>query len=114
MENIHKMQEVRKTNKSKFIKAPVAEKKVEIPELTDDEKRVESIELHKPVLKNFLKKSIVTLGIDDLWAVDLIVMPNYEKENDGYKYILNVIDTFSNFVCAEPLKKKDGKETSTA
>ena len=38
---------------------------------------------------------------------------NYEKkfseENDDFKYLLNVIDTFSKYVWIEPLKDKTGK-----
>lgn len=41
-------------------------------------------------------------------------MKNYEKENDGYGYMLNVIDTFSKFAWALPLKKKDGKNVTKA
>jgi hypothetical protein len=34
-------------------------------------------ELHKPVRINFRKRSILTKGIDDLWAADLIDMKKY-------------------------------------
>ena len=41
-------------------------------------------------------------------------MRNYGDENSSYLYMLNVIDTFSKFVWAEPLKKKDGKNVTKA
>jgi hypothetical protein len=72
----------------------------------------EAEELHKPVIKKFVKRKIVTLGIDDLWAADLVIMSKYSDENDGYKYMLNVIDTFSKFAWAEPLKTKSGIEVA--
>lgn len=100
-----------KTNKSKIIKNPYT-KHIVKKELSEDDRVKEAIEIHAPVRKNFPKRKIITLGIDDLWAADLIIMSNYEKENDGYKYMLNVIDTFSKYVWSKPLKKKDGKNVS--
>lgn len=41
-------------------------------------------------------------------------MRKYSNENYGYNYILNVIDTFSEFVWSAPLKKKDGISVSKA
>ena len=38
----------------------------------------------------------------------------YEKENNGYKYILIIIDTFSKFARAVPVKTKNGKAVTTA
>lgn len=74
----------------------------------------EAKELHKPVIKKFTKRKIVTLGIDDLWATDLVIMRKYAPENNGYKYILNVIDTFSKYAWAEPLFTKNGKDVARA
>jgi hypothetical protein len=54
-------------------------------------------ELHKPVRKDFMKRSPLTKRIDDLWAADLIDMNKYSEENEGYFYLLNVTDTFSKF-----------------
>ena len=34
--------------------------------------------------------------------------------NEGYSYLLNVIDTFSKFAWALPIKKKDGVTVSKA
>ena len=39
-------------------------------------------------------------------------MIQYSKENRGYMYILNVIDTFSKFSWAVPIKSKDGVTVS--
>jgi transposase InsO family protein len=69
-------------------------------------------ELHKPVRKRFEKRSIITKVIDDLWAADLIDMKKFSKENRGYMYILNVIDTFSKFAWVISIKSKDGVTVS--
>lgn len=78
------------------------------------DRRTEALELYKPVVKKFTKRRIVTLGIDDMWAADLIVMSNYSDKNDGYKYMLNVVDSFSKYAWSEPLKKKDGQTVAKA
>lgn len=101
-----------KTNKSKIIKKEI--KPIIKKELNKKDQIIEAKEIHAPIRKKFPKRKIVTLGIDDLWAADLIIMKNYEKENDGYKYMLNVIDTFSKYVWSKPLKKKDAKCVSIA
>jgi transposase InsO family protein len=41
-------------------------------------------------------------------------MKKYSEENNGYSYLLNVIDTFSKFAWALPIKKKDGVMVSKA
>jgi transposase InsO family protein len=41
-------------------------------------------------------------------------MKKYSEENEGYVYLLNVIDTFSKFAWALPIKKKDGVAVSKA
>jgi len=71
-------------------------------------------ELHKPVRTHFRKRRILTKRIDDLWAADLIDMKKYSEENEGYVYLLNVIDTFSEFAWALPIKTKDGVTVSKA
>ena len=65
-----------------------------------------SKELHKPMRKNY-KTSVVRLnGINDVWGADIVEMGEWADDNDGYKYILNVIDCFSKFVWSFPLKDK--------
>lgn len=71
-------------------------------------------ELHKPARKNFIRRSIVTKGIDDLWQADLIDMQKYATENRGMKYILVVIDTFSKFAWVVPVKSKAKEDIQKA
>jgi len=37
------------------------------------------------------------MGIDDVWAADLIDMNKYSEENELYLYLLNILDTFFKF-----------------
>jgi hypothetical protein len=71
-------------------------------------------ELHKPVIKKFSKRKIITKGIDDLWGIDLLIFDKYSKQNNGYKYALIVIDTFSKMAFVEPIKNKTGEVVTKA
>ncbi|KAK7605157.1 hypothetical protein V9T40_007015 [Parthenolecanium corni] len=79
-----------------------------------DQKLTEALEMHSDVRRKFRKRRIVSAGIDDLWASDLLVMIKFGRQNRGYNYILNVIDTFSKYCFLEPLKTKGGAEVAAA
>ena len=63
-------------------------------------------ELHKPLRKNFKRRCVSIRGFDDLWQIDLVEMIPYANINNDNKYILTVIDTFSKYAWAVPLKSK--------
>ena len=65
-------------------------------------------ELHKPIRKKFEKRIVFAKNINDIFAADLIEMIQFAKFNNGYKYILMIIDVFSKFGYAIPLKTKTG------
>ena len=67
-------------------------------------------ELHKPMRKNFPKRKVIAKHVDDIWAADLVDMQYYSRTNKGYKYILMIIDVFSKYGWAVPLKNKTGTE----
>lgn len=71
-------------------------------------------ELHKPVRKNFKRRRTIIKALDDLWQADLAEMGNYSRENRKNRYILVVIDCFSKFVWAKPIKNKSGPEVTQA
>ncbi|XP_065640418.1 uncharacterized protein LOC136073016 [Hydra vulgaris] len=72
------------------------------------------IELHKPVVKHFRKRKVIANGINEIWAVDLVDMQSFSKFNDSIKYLLMVIDVFSNYGRIVPLKSKTGIEVTNA
>ena len=46
----------------------------------------------------------------DIWSVDILDIQNYGPEsNVGYRYVLVVIDNFSKFGWATPLKNKNAQ-----
>lgn len=77
-------------------------------------KREIAYELHKPARKNFTRRRVNVYGKNYLWQSDLVEMIPYSKINGGYKYILVVIDCFTKFSWAKPLKSKTGKEVTNA
>ena len=71
-------------------------------------------ELHKPIRRKFQKRLVFAKNVDDIWAADLVEMQPLAKFNNGYKYILMVIDVFSKYGWAVPLKSKTGIVVATA
>ena len=71
-------------------------------------------ELHKPVRRHFARRRVESRGIGDLIQADLVEMIPYAEENQDYKYLLTVIDTFSKYAWAEPVKTKSGKDVTEA
>ena len=47
--------------------------------------------------------------IDDAWAADLVELQESKNVNNGYQYILNVIDCFSKYAWSVPLQDKKGE-----
>ena len=67
---------------------------------------VDSYTLHKPTRKPTLYRRIYTKGIDYLYQCDLVDLSSLHRENDGYKWIITIIDTFSKKAWAFKMKSK--------
>ena len=65
-----------------------------------------AIEIHKPIRHKFPRRRVIVSHIDHVWASDLVEMP----PERGYKFILTIVDVFSKFAWAIPLKSKTGQE----
>ena len=71
-------------------------------------------ELHKPVVRKFHKRKVIVFAIDQIWGADLVDLQAFAKDNDGYRYLLCVIDIFSKYGWIVPLKDKSGKSVTDA
>lgn len=71
-------------------------------------------ELHKPARKRFKRRRVILKGLNDLFQADLVEMIPYAKSNRGFRYILVVINAFSKYVWAYPVKRKTGKDVTAA
>lgn len=71
-------------------------------------------ELHKAARKNFKRRRVIIKGLHDLFQADLVEMIPYAKANKGVRYILVVINAFSKYVWAYPVKRKTGQAVTDA
>ena len=71
-------------------------------------------ELPKPITKKFSKRSVISNGIDEIWAADMVEMQKFSKWNKGIKYLLMVIDVFSKYGWIRGLKDKKTETVSKA
>lgn len=71
-------------------------------------------ELHKPVrkVKNF--RTVRADFKDQVWSMDLVDMSEWKDENDGNKFLLTVVDVFTRFAWARPMKSKSAIDTFAA
>ena len=62
--------------------------------------------MHRPSRKKFTRNKVVVDAMDELWDMDLIDMTYMSKYNDGYLFILAIVDIFSRYAWAVPIKSK--------
>jgi hypothetical protein len=65
--------------------------------------------LHKPSRHKFPRLKTTCLYIGMLHQADLADFQKHRKNNDGFRYILVVVDCASRFAWAQPLKSKENK-----
>ena len=63
-------------------------------------------EVFSPQITKFRRERIIPLYNDETWSADLIDKSSLIKYNNNCKFILNVIDIFTNYAWAIPLKNK--------
>ena len=61
----------------------------------------------KPPKQNYPTNKIIYNHIDEIWSIDLADFSDYKTSNNkGYRYIFIIIDNFSKYLWAIPLKNK--------
>jgi transposase InsO family protein len=65
---------------------------------------------HKPVRHKFKRRKIISVDVNDQYQIDLADMQKFAPHNDGVKYLLTVIDCFSRYGMAIPVKSKNPLE----
>ena len=65
-------------------------------------------ELHKPITRNFKKRTVYSGFKDIIWGADLADMQLISKFNKVFRFLLCVIDIFSKYAWCVPLKDKKG------
>ena len=74
----------------------------------------ESYSRNKSVKRNFQRGRVIVAGIDDQFDADLASLVYYADDNNGYKYLLVVIDIFSRYAWVQPLKDKTAPQIVNA
>ena len=63
-------------------------------------------ELHKPIIRNFKKRTACSGFKDNVWGADLADVQLINKFNKGFRFLLCVIDSFSKYSWVVHLKDK--------
>lgn len=71
-------------------------------------------EIFQPARKTYPRMKIDIRGLYETLSADLMDMQKHGNENDGYNYILTVIDNFSKYAWAIPVKHKTGPAVTEA
>lgn len=71
-------------------------------------------EIHRPVKKVFPRRKVHAALKDEVWSMDLVEMREWASDNDGEKYMLTVVDVFTRFAWARPMKTKTAIDTFAA
>ena len=71
-------------------------------------------QLNKQKNRKVSYNHIVANHVNDVWQADLLDVQKWKRFNHGYRWILNVIDVYSRFAFAVPLKTKSTKEVAEA
>ena len=70
--------------------------------------------LHRQARKRYPTRKYIVHESDEQWQADLADVTLIAKENDGYRFLLTVIDIFSRFAWVRPLRTKTGREVAEA
>ncbi len=70
----------------------------------------EAYSLHRDRRHRFRRNATVVGGIDRQWQADLADVHSIAKHNDNIRYILTVIDCFSNYAWAIPVASKSARD----
>lgn len=73
-----------------------------------------ALEIHRPARRTYYQRHVKVKGLRDLFQADLIDMNTKKEFNRSYSYILLVIDCFSKYIFARPIKRKDKVDCTEA
>ena len=74
----------------------------------------DSYTLHRPVRYRFPRRMYNVSNVDDVWEADLADLRSIDTYNDGYAYLLVVIDVLSKYAWVEALQDKTSSNVTRA
>ena len=91
--------------------AALKEKKsISLKQVKEWLKKQQTYTRHKRPRLTFPRRKVLVLRIDECWASDLIQIDSLANQNQGFQYILTVLDLFSRKLWVRKLKQKSKKE----
>lgn len=82
--------------------------------VTDTLKTINTYTLHKQARRHYPSQPTITHALDNVWQMDLADTGKFSTYNEGVKYLLFIIDTYSRHLWVRPLKSKTGKDVADA
>ena len=79
-----------------------------------NEKKEIAKEIFSPVIKKFDRIKRIPHYKDECWSIDLIDRSSLSKYNKNHKFIFTILDNYTKYAWAIPLKDKSGRSTTTA
>ena len=63
---------------------------------------------HRPAVQKFPTRRAIVHSLDHQHQSDLCDMRSFVAQNDGFNYIMTIIDVLSKYAWAAPIKRKTG------
>ena len=92
---------------SEAIREPASQMTMSINKTLEKQQQLAK-EVFSPQITKFKRQRIIPLYKDETWSADLIDKSSLSKHNNNYKFILTVIDIFTKYAWAVPLKNNFG------
>ena len=70
----------------------------------------QSYTVHRQPVRRFRRSKVIVSGLYDQYDADLMSMESTASENDGYKYVLVVLDVFSRYAWMLGMRTKSNEE----
>ena len=93
---------------SEAIREPASQMTMSINKTIEKQQQQLAKEVFNTRITKFRRERIIPLYKDETWSADLIDKSSLSKYNNNYKFILTVIDIFTKYAWAIPLKNKSG------
>lgn len=69
---------------------------------------------HRAIKTKFVRRPVLTRGLQYQYQADLVDYQAISRDNAGFRYVLTIIDCFSRFALAIPIKRKTGENVAQA
>ena len=97
-----------------FREVRAVDPKIKLADVKEYLQKQDTYTLHEPLRRKFPRRKTVAARIDSDWQADLCDVQHLKKYNDGFGYILTVIDVLSKFAWVEPVPDKSPRTVAKA